>query len=140
MLKEAVQKGAFVKHCPCSPGAVPCGYFNLNLQSGCPFDCSYCILQAYLDDKDQGVFYTNWADMEAELRNFLAANRDGAHRHGELSDSLAFENVRPQRPPPRGAFPGFPGARSLSSRPRPSPSAPCWTSRTRRPISWSPGR
>lgn len=95
MLKEAVQKGAFVKHCPCAPGSVPCGYFNLNLQSGCPFDCSYCILQAYLDDKDQGVFYTNWADLEAELRGFLAANREVRIGTGELSDSLAFENVRP---------------------------------------------
>jgi spore photoproduct lyase len=95
MVKEAVQKGAFVKHCPCSPGAVPCGYFNLNLQSGCPFDCSYCILQAYLDDKEQGVFYTNWTDLEAELRKFLSANREVRIGSGELSDSLAFENVRP---------------------------------------------
>jgi spore photoproduct lyase len=95
MLQEAVQKGAFVKHCPCAPGSVPCGYFNLNLQSGCPFDCSYCILQAYLDDKDQGVFYTNWADLEAELRGFLAARGDVRIGTGELSDSLAFENVRP---------------------------------------------
>jgi spore photoproduct lyase len=91
----AEQKGAFVKHCPCSPGAVSCGYFNLNLQSGCPFDCSYCILQAYLDDKEQGVFYTNWTDLEAELRKFLGANREVRIGSGELSDSLAFENVRP---------------------------------------------
>jgi len=109
MLKEAVQKGAFVKHCPCSPGSVPCGYFNLNLQSGCPFDCSYCILQAYLDDKDQGVFYTNWADLEAELRGFLAANRDVRIGTGELSDSLAFENVRPSARRLLELFRDFPG-------------------------------
>jgi spore photoproduct lyase len=95
MVKEAVQKGAFVKHCPCSPGAVPCGYFNLHLQSGCPFECSYCILQAYLDDKGQGVFYTNWADLEAELRKFLGANREVRIGSGELSDSLAFEGIHP---------------------------------------------
>jgi spore photoproduct lyase len=94
-VKEAVQKGAFVKHCPCSPGAVPCGYFNLNLQSGCPFDCSYCILQAYLDDKELGVFFTNWTDLEAELRKFLGPNREVRIGSGELSDSLAFENLRP---------------------------------------------
>ena len=35
--QEAVRKGAFVKHCPCSPGSVPCGCFNLNLHTGCPY-------------------------------------------------------------------------------------------------------
>lgn len=94
-LKDAVQKGAFVKHCPCSPGAVPCGYYNLNLQTGCPFDCSYCILQAYLADKELGVFYGNWDAMEGELRSFLAASRRVRIGTGELSDSLAFEGVRP---------------------------------------------
>lgn len=95
MLKVAFQKGAFVKHCPCSPGAVPCGYFNLNLQSGCPFDCSYCILQAYLQDKSQAVFYTNWADLETELGEFLAVNREVRIGTGELSDSLAYESIYP---------------------------------------------
>jgi spore photoproduct lyase len=95
MLKEAIQKGAFVKHCPCSPGSVPCGYFNLNLQTGCPFDCSYCILQAYLESKDQGVFYTNYNDLETELRNFLAGKKNVRIGSGELSDSLAYEIVRP---------------------------------------------
>jgi spore photoproduct lyase len=95
MLKKAVQKGAFVKHCPCSPGAVPCGYFNLNLQTGCPFDCSYCILQAYLEDKGRPVFYTNWADLETELQKFLGDKKQVRIGSGELSDSLAYENVHP---------------------------------------------
>jgi len=110
MLKEAVNKGAFVKHCPCSPGAVSCGYFNLNTQSGCPFDCSYCILQAYLDDKDQGVFFTNWADLEADLAKFLAENREVRIGTGELSDSLAFESVRPSARRLLELFRGFPDA------------------------------
>jgi spore photoproduct lyase len=95
MLKEAIQKGAFVKHCPCSPGAVACGYFNLNLQTGCPFACSYCILQAYLEDKSQPVFFTNYNDLEMELRKFLAGRAEVRIGSGELSDSLAYENVRP---------------------------------------------
>ncbi|HSQ35402.1 MAG TPA: hypothetical protein VLQ89_05350, partial [Candidatus Binatia bacterium] len=94
-MKEARQKGSFVKHCPCSPGSVSCGYFNLNLQTGCPYDCSYCILQAYLENKDQGVFYTNVTDLEAELGSFLAGRRQVRIGSGELSDSLAFEAVRP---------------------------------------------
>jgi len=87
--------GSFVKHCPCSPGSVPCGYFNLNLQSGCPFDCSYCILQAYLEDKRRAVFHERWDGLEGELRDLLAANRHVRIGTGELSDSLAYEEVRP---------------------------------------------
>ncbi len=110
MLKEALQKGAFVKHCPCSPGSVSCGYYNLNLQSGCPFDCSYCILQAYLDNKDQGVFYTNLGDLQAELGKFLAANKEVRIGSGELSDSLAYENVHPTAARMLELFQGFPEA------------------------------
>ena len=92
---QAIQKGAFIKHCPCSPGSVPCGYYNLNLQTGCPFDCSYCILQAYLEDKSRAVFYTNWADLESELEKFLAGTGKCASARGELSDSLAYEGIHP---------------------------------------------
>ena len=95
MLKGAVQKGAFIKYCPCSPGAVACGYFNLNLQTGCPFGCSYCILQAYLENKDQGVFYTNYDDLETELRGFMANHQEVRIGTGELSDSLAYESIYP---------------------------------------------
>jgi spore photoproduct lyase len=95
MIKESIYKGEFIKHCPCSPGSVPCGYFNLNLQTGCPFDCSYCILQAYLEDKSQPVFYTNYADLETQLIKFLAGRAEVRIGSGELSDSLAYEMVRP---------------------------------------------
>ncbi|MEI6614297.1 MAG: spore photoproduct lyase family protein [Chrysiogenales bacterium] len=94
-LKEAIQKGSFIKHCPCSPGTVTCGYFNLNLQTGCLFDCSYCILQAYLEDKTQAVFYTNWTDLEDELQKFLSVNKEVRIGTGELSDSLAYESIYP---------------------------------------------
>jgi spore photoproduct lyase len=95
MSNEALKKGAFVKHCPCSPGAVACGYFNLNLQTGCPFACSYCILQAYLENKERGVFYSNYGDLRSELGKFLADRSDVRIGSGELSDSLAYELVRP---------------------------------------------
>jgi spore photoproduct lyase len=110
MLKEAIQKGTFVKHCPCSPGSIPCGYFNLNLQTGCPYGCSYCILQAYLDNKDQGVFYTNAGDLEAELGEFLAGRNEVRIGSGELSDSLAYELVRPGAVRVLELFRKFPGS------------------------------
>lgn len=112
MKPEFVSKknGPFVKHCPCSPGSVPCGYFNLNLQSGCPFDCSYCILQAYLEDKSRAVFYTNWATLETELQEFLAKNQEVRIGTGELSDSLAYEKILPSAARVLELFQGFPEA------------------------------
>jgi spore photoproduct lyase len=110
MLKEAIQKGAFIKHCPCSPGAVPCGYFNLNLHTGCPFACSYCILQTYLKDKSQAVFYTNWKDLQGELQKFLAENKEVRISTGELSDSLAYESLCPTAARTVWLFARFPKA------------------------------
>lgn len=91
MIQEKIHKGPFIKHCPCSPGAVSCGYFNLNLHTGCPYDCTYCILQDYLEDKTQAIFYTNVGDLEAELREFSRNRKHIRIGTGELTDSLAFE-------------------------------------------------
>ena len=110
MLSEAARKGPFIRHCPCSPASVPCGYFNLNLQSGCPFDCSYCILQAYLDDKDRPVFRSNWDSLSQELTAFLAANREVRIGTGELSDSLAYEAAHPGAARIIALFRDFPAA------------------------------
>ena len=90
MIEYRIQKGNFIKHCPCSPETVPCGYYNLNLHTGCNFGCSYCILQAYLETKDP-IFYTNIDDMERELEAFAPDHPYLRIGTGELSDSLAFE-------------------------------------------------
>jgi len=37
----------FFKRCPCTKGAVPCGYHIFNLGFGCIYECSYCYLQEY---------------------------------------------------------------------------------------------
>lgn len=90
MMKLTQQKGKFVKHCPCTPGAVSCGYYNLNLHTGCPYACSYCILQSYLETKEP-VIFTNLDDAEREI---LEASRSHDYLRigtGELTDSLAFD-------------------------------------------------
>jgi spore photoproduct lyase len=84
------QKGSFVKHCPCTPDVIPCGYHNINLHTGCPFKCSYCILQAYLENPEP-VYFTNFDDLEREL---VELARTGSYIRlgtGELSDSLAWD-------------------------------------------------
>jgi spore photoproduct lyase len=84
-------RGPFIKPCPCSPDTVSCGYYNLNLHLGCPFDCSYCILQDYLEDKSP-VFFTNMDDLKDELELFCEKNNYIRIGTGELSDSLAYDD------------------------------------------------
>jgi spore photoproduct lyase len=70
---------------------VPCGYYNINLHTGCPFDCSYCILQAYLETTEP-VFFTNFEDLEKELLDISAVQKHLRIGTGELSDSLALDH------------------------------------------------
>jgi spore photoproduct lyase len=91
MIEYKEQTGKFIKECPCSPETVSCGYLNINLHTGCPFNCSYCILQTYLEDSTQPVFFTNFAKLRTELEA-LSTQRDKIRiGTGELSDSLAFD-------------------------------------------------
>ncbi len=83
-------KGEFVKNCPCSPEAVSCGYYNMNLHTGCPFSCTYCILQSYLESKDP-VFYSNSDQVRSELEKAGKRMKNLRISTGELSDSLAYE-------------------------------------------------
>ena len=90
MIKFQEQKGQFIKHCPCTPGVVSCGYYNINLHTGCPYCCSYCILQAYLDTKEP-IYFTNLEDMEKELLEASQTLQYLRIGTGELSDSLALD-------------------------------------------------
>jgi len=90
MITYSEQKGAFIKHCPCTPGVVPCGYYNINLHTGCPFHCSYCILQAYLETPEP-VFFTNLPQLERELAEASQSLKYLRIGTGELSDSLALD-------------------------------------------------
>ncbi len=90
MITFTEQKGKFVKHCPCTPQVVPCGYYNINLHTGCPFCCSYCILQAYLENPEP-VYFTNLEDLELELAELSRTQRYVRIGTGELSDSLALD-------------------------------------------------
>lgn len=88
------QKGRFVKPCPCTPRAIGCGYFIINLNLQCPLDCKYCILQHYLADPWLVVF-TNLEDLWRELDGFLEKQGRRFVRigTGELGDSLALDPI-----------------------------------------------
>ncbi len=108
MIEFAKQTGQFIKHCPCTPGVVSCGYYNMNLHTGCPYCCSYCILQAYLETKEP-LFFTNFEDMEKELAEASQSFKYLRIGTGELSDSLALDHQTNYSQKILAIFEKFPG-------------------------------
>lgn len=88
------QKGEFVKPCPCTPYYIGCNYFIINLELNCPLDCTYCILQHYLNNPLVTV-HVNLDDLWEQLDMFLYRNRARILRigTGELGDSLALDHL-----------------------------------------------
>ncbi len=83
----------FIKPCPCTKNHLGCNYWIFNLGFGCPFDCSYCFLQAYsnfpgitlpsnLDD-----FFNKFDDFYKRINKPI---RIGT---GEFCDSLALDEI-----------------------------------------------
>lgn len=86
-----VKEGAFLKPCPCTPGAVQCGYWVFSPVFMCPYRCSYCFLRFYAPDEPL-TLYANLEDAEEEFRRevggLTAPARIGT---GEFADSLALD-------------------------------------------------
>lgn len=72
-----------------------CNMRVLDLVSGCPMDCSYCILQSYLANNPVITINVNIESILAEVSRFLAGYQDRFFRvcTGELSDSLALDHL-----------------------------------------------
>ena len=88
--------GRRLKPCPGTSNHICCGYYVINAISNCPMDCSYCVLQGYLNNPFLNL-YTNWDDLLQEIEAFLSSNNQSLLRlgTGELSDSLALESIFP---------------------------------------------
>jgi spore photoproduct lyase len=86
------QRGEFVKPCPCTPHYLGCNYFIINMDLNCPLDCTYCILQLYLDHPLLTV-HVNTEDLWPQLDVFLSRRRGRPLRigTGELGDSLVLD-------------------------------------------------
>ncbi len=87
-------RGGFLKQCPGSGAEICCNYYVLNYASNCHFECTYCVLQSYLDNPSMMVF-TNTGDLFAEVSGTLARSPRRAYRigTGELADSLALDDI-----------------------------------------------
>jgi spore photoproduct lyase len=88
--------GRRLKPCPGTSNHICCGYFVINAVTNCPMDCSYCVLQGYLNNPLL-TLYTNWDDLIQEINDFLSIDCHSLSRlgTGELSDSLALESIFP---------------------------------------------
>ena len=83
----------FFHPCPGTNVYRCCNYHVADIMQGCPFDCSYCILQAYLPHKHIRVS----ADINAVREHILQGVQKGRQRvgTGELADSLALDKIIP---------------------------------------------
>ena len=88
-------KGKFLKSCPGTTGSyLCCNYLVINESTNCPIDCTYCILQTYINNPVITV-YTNVDQIIAELHSLSHLNPNRILRvgTGELTDSLALDPV-----------------------------------------------
>ena len=88
--------GRRLKPCPGTSLHLCCGYHVINALTNCPMDCSYCVLQGYLNNPFL-TLYSNWDDLLQEIEAFLSLDHRCLPRlgTGELSDSLALDPIFP---------------------------------------------
>ncbi len=90
-------RGHFFKPCPGTREYQCCDYQVLGCGAGCPIDCVYCILQAYLN-APWILHFVNIDKMFAELEAGLDLQGAGAGKFfrigtGEFTDSLALDRI-----------------------------------------------
>jgi spore photoproduct lyase len=84
-------RGDILKKCPGSHGHICCNYYVINLYIGCPLNCTYCILQEYLNQPftiiniDLELIFETLKDIFKKDNKFY---RIGT---GELGDSLVYD-------------------------------------------------
>jgi spore photoproduct lyase len=85
-------QGRFLKSCPGTRHYHCCGYRILHFGTQCTLDCTYCILQAYLNQPNLRLF-GNTGEMLRELSGELENNPASLYRigTGEFTDSLLLD-------------------------------------------------
>lgn len=94
ILHLTTQPGVFIKQCPGTNNMLCCHYHIVNMVSNCPFDCTYCYLQTYLN-QPMTTFFVNEEDIFDQVRKLCARPPVAQLRvgTGELSDSLALDPI-----------------------------------------------
>ena len=86
--------GEFFKPCPGTKDYICCGYQILHVGTNCPFDCSYCILQAYFNQPSLRIF-VNLEEKLPQIAQILDGHPEKIFRigTGEFTDSLALDPI-----------------------------------------------
>lgn len=86
--------GSFMKECPGAGAEICCNYFVINYALNCHMECTYCVLQAFLNNPAL-TLYTNIEDLmrEVETRVRSCPGRRFRVGTGETSDSLALDDI-----------------------------------------------
>ncbi|MFH1138805.1 MAG: DNA photolyase [Pseudomonadota bacterium] len=86
--------GNFIKPCPGTRGYNCCGLEIIHFGLGCYLDCSYCVLQCYLDSPAL-VLFGNVEQGLAELDGLIDGEGPRPRRFctGEFTDSLLLEDM-----------------------------------------------
>jgi spore photoproduct lyase len=87
-------RGRLLKTCPGTKGYICCGYRILHVGTNCSLDCSYCILQGYLNQPALRVF-VNLADRLPQIGQMIDRHPERIFRigTGEFTDSLALDPI-----------------------------------------------
>lgn len=95
ILYLTTQKGRSFKKCPGTKGLICCNYYVINFATNCHLDCSYCILQEYLENNPFITFFVNIDDLLAELEQVFSEDPRRVYRvgTGEFTDSLAMDEL-----------------------------------------------
>jgi len=91
-LEVVAFRGRFLKSCPGTRHYLCCGYHILHFGVQCSIGCSYCILQAYLNQPNLRLF-GNTHELFREVSRELNSNPDRLYRigTGEFTDSLLMD-------------------------------------------------
>ena len=84
--------GKTLKECPCTNHYRGCDYQVLHFGDNCPYECTYCILNAYFDSEDN-VVYADVDSMVDECVEYLKENEYLRLGTGEYTDSLVYEGI-----------------------------------------------
>lgn len=84
-------RGGILRKCPGTHGHICCNYHVINQYIGCPVNCSYCILQGYLNQPFT-IINVDIENIFTELDKHTSDNiiRVGT---GELGDSLVYDHL-----------------------------------------------
>lgn len=87
--------GEVIKKCQGTGDYVCCNYFTVSFSSNCHFECSYCILQDYLQNNPMITIFANMEEIFQAIQKQINSHPQTFFRlgTGELADSLALDSV-----------------------------------------------